>query len=99
VSLDSSKLSDFGPALYQAKRPELKNDGHALVEHADLISALREAALSSTKDEKVRAIQALRYATRRKEGLVTWKFDTAGVEAKDVINWAFARVQKYFVKK
>ena len=48
--------------------------------------------------ERLRAIQALRYATKRREGLVNWCFDTARVERKDLLTWAKARVQPYFTR-
>ena len=99
VSLDASKIEDFGDALYQLKRAELTSDGHALVEHGPLLSDLLDSAQSSKKEERARAIQALRYAKRRREGLVRWKFNISGVESKDVINWAFVQIQKYFSKK
>jgi hypothetical protein len=46
----------------------------------------------------LRAIQALRYAQRRKEGLVSWSFITTGVARKDLIAWAERKVQAYFVR-
>ena len=53
---------------------------------------------SSVKEERVRAIQAQRYARRRLEGLVKWDFRTENVERKQLITWAFDKVQKYFRK-
>ncbi len=57
---------------------------------------LRAAAESNQKEDRARAIQALRYAKRRREGLVRWNFSLAGVDRKDLITWAFRNVQRYF---
>ena len=43
-------------------------------------------------------VQALRYATKRKEGLVDWSFDITRVARKDLISWAESRVQPYFTR-
>ena len=96
VSLDYNKITDFGPAVYQALRGELDNDGHAIVEHVDLMRQLRTVAESSSKEERARALQAQRYAKRRLEGLVRWNFTSDSVDRKDLITWAFQNVQKYF---
>jgi hypothetical protein len=96
VSLDPSKITDFGPQLYRLKILEVTGDGHELIEHQSLIEGLRKVADSATKAEKAQAIQAQRYAIRRKEGLVRWIFNTSAVERKDLISWAFNQVQKYF---
>ncbi len=58
-----------------------------MVEHESLIEELRRVSRDQEKAERIRAIQALRYATRRKEGLVHWSFDTAGVPRKGLIAW------------
>jgi hypothetical protein len=68
------------------------------VQHFELLSLLRQSAASSTREERVRAIQAHRYAKHRLEGLVKWNFLTAGIERKDRIKWAFDNVQQYFAK-
>jgi len=96
VSLDKTKIDDFGPALYLALRLPISQDGHSIVEHSELIAALRATAVTGQKADRERALQAIRYATRRKEGLVDWKFDHHGVERKDIISFAFNAVQKYF---
>ena len=82
--------------MYRALRPEIDHDGHAIVEHVELMQQLRAAAESNEKEERARAIQAQRYARRRHEGLVSWKFLLGGVARKDLITWAFRNVQKYF---
>lgn len=99
VSLSPEKIRDFGPVLYQALQLEINSDGHTLVQHSDLMSALRVAANSSEKEERARAIQAQRYARRRKEGLLQWSFDVSGVEKKDMITWVFGKIQKYFKRE
>jgi hypothetical protein len=96
VSLDKTKIDDFGPVLYLALRPVIATDGHAIIEHTILLAALRNAASSSEKADRVRAVQAMRYAKRRKEGLIDWHFDLDGVERKEYIRFGFDAVQKYF---
>lgn len=96
LSLAPDKIHDFGPVLYQAIQTQVDDDGHTLVKHSDLMTALRNIALSSDKEERARAIQAQRYAKRRMEGLLQWSFDLSGVDRKAVITWAFHNVQKYF---
>jgi hypothetical protein len=98
VSLDPNKIDDFGPTLYRAIRHAIAGDGHTLVEHAELMRELRAAAESSQREERARAIQAQRYAKRREEGLVEWRFALGNVERKDLITWAFRHVQKYFAE-
>lgn len=98
LSLDRSKIDDFGPALYLVLKLEVIQDRHSIVEHADLIASLREAAESSDKADRVKAIQAQRYATRRQEGLVDWVFDYGSIERKELVTWAFNKIQKYFRK-
>ena len=96
VSLDPSKIIDFGPQLYLLKVQALISDKHKLIEHRFLLESLREIINASSKAEKAQAIQAHRYALRRKEGLVKWGFNTASIERKELLNWAFSHVQKYF---
>jgi hypothetical protein len=98
VSLDSTKIQDFGPTLYRAIPQGISQDNHTIVEHEELLASLRNSAESNTKEERARAIQAQRYAKRRLEALVKWNFSTENVERKDLINWAFSRIQKYFKK-
>ena len=99
VSSNLSRVKDFGDTTYRLKRPDLDADGHLLIEHQKLLDELRKSASTSLKEERARAIQALRYAERRSEGLIEWKFDTSGVEPKDAITWAFNKIQKYFTKQ
>lgn len=75
---------------------KVDEDGHSVVEHEDLLQALTEAASNEEKAERLKAIQALRHARLRKEGLADWKFDISGVARKDVITWAYRAVQGYF---
>lgn len=98
VSLDPTRITDFGEVLYHLKQPELQVDAHELVEHAAVMTTLRQTVESEDKAERARAIQALRYARKRVEGLVRWKFNTGSIAQKDLINWAGSQVQKYFVK-
>ena len=96
VSLDPQKINDFGPALYRALRPDIDGDGHAIIEHLELLQHLRVSAELNEKEERVRALQAQRYAKRRQEGLVKWNFSLGGIDRKDLISWAFQNIQKYF---
>ena len=96
VSLDPTKIRDFGDALYKVKRPELEADQHAILEHHHLMQNLQVAVQDGSKADRARAIQALRYARSRAEGLVLWHFNTSGVEPKRLVNWAFDKIQKYF---
>lgn len=96
VSLDLTKIRDFGDTDYKLDRPKVASDGHSLVEHAQLIAYLRGVVREGEKAPRLRAAQALRYALRRKEGLVKWSFDTGGVAPKDIIHWAAGKVQFYF---
>lgn len=99
VSLDPDAIRDFGDVLYQVRRRRLDGDGHLLVEHASVLAELRRAIKNETKEERLRAIQALRYATRRREGLITWKFDHSKIDQKALLAWAQPKVSAYFAKK
>ncbi|CAK8717633.1 hypothetical protein KKHLCK_06790 [Candidatus Electrothrix laxa] len=98
VSLDKCKIDDFGPQLFSLLRNTVDDDGHGVVEHEELMKSLREAALSSEKGERARAIQAQRYAKRRLECLVNWNCSIDNIEKKNLITWAFNYIQKYFQK-
>ena len=98
VSLDPERIADFGPALYAVLRDRVQAEEHVLVEHDDLLRHLRLIAERQTKAERARAIQALRYARLRLEGLVEWRFNTSGVERKDLIAWAHRHIQEFFHK-
>jgi len=96
VSLDPDKIDDFGPTLYQALCPEIVGKGHAIIEHDALIQSLKAAVLEGDKLDRRRALQAQRYAIRRREGLIDWTFDITRVQRKELITWAFAQVQSFF---
>ncbi len=98
VSLDLTTIRDFGEADYRLERGRLGEDQHALVEHDSLLAALRRVIQEGEKEERLRAVQALRYARRRKEGLVNWAFDISRVARKDLIPWASRQVQRYFTR-
>ena len=78
--------------------PTNTNQAVALVEHMELMTQLRRAADANEKEERARAIQALRYAKRRAEGLIEWNFRISGIDRKELITWAYRNVQKYFEK-
>jgi hypothetical protein len=98
VSLDLAKIRDLGEFSYKLEKPLLFDDRHGLLEHEPLLDELRKVVRDGEKAERLRAVQALRYTMRRKEGLVNWSFDTKGVARKDLINWAHAKVQVYFTR-
>lgn len=98
VSLDLAKIRDFGDTDYKLTREQALNDGHFLVEHEALIAHLRKVVREGQKESRLRAAQALRYAKRRKEGLVRWSFDVVGIPRKDLIAWAGNKVQAYFIR-
>lgn len=99
VSKQPGKVRDFGDQLYRLKQEDTASDGHELVEHETLMARLREQAASEEKSAKLKAVQALRYARKRQEGLVDWSFDIGGVERKNLITWAETKVQPYFEKQ
>ena len=94
--MDPDKIDDFGPTLYQALCPEILGKGHAVIEHDALIRSLRTAALDGDRLDRRKALQAQRYAIRRREGLIDWTFDTTLVQRKELITWAFTQVQSFF---
>jgi len=96
VSLDRDKIDDFGPSLYQALCQDIVLAGHGIIEHCPLIEKLRSAAANGEKLDRRRALQAQRYAMRRREGLIDWNFDTSSLPRKELIGWAFVQVQKFF---
>ncbi|TDI34253.1 MAG: hypothetical protein E2P02_30805 [Acidobacteria bacterium] len=98
LSLDRLKIHDFGDTTYQVLRDTLDDDAHELVEHERLLEELRRVATESDKAGRARAIQAIRYSKRRKEGLVNWRFDISGIDRKDLVTWAFRQLKKYFRK-
>jgi len=99
VSLDPTKIWDLGDATYRLKTGKLKNDGHSLIEHDALIEELRHMVKNKDKADRIRALQAVRYATRRREGLVDWNFDISDIDRKDLITWAMSKVRDYFSRK
>jgi hypothetical protein len=96
VSREPDRIRDFGPVLYQVIQNQIHVGGHSLLEHAELMQELRRAAETNDKAERIRAVQAQRYAKRRVEGLIKWSFNTSGVDRNDLITWAFVRIQKCF---
>jgi hypothetical protein len=98
VSLDLGRIKDFGETSYRLDRPRVSDDKHVLVEHELLIGELRRVILEEEKAARLRAVQALRYATMRKEGLVNWSLDTSKIERKHLLNWTKARIQVYFTR-
>lgn len=88
-------MRDFGEASYVLDQPLVASHNHILVLHEILVAELRRVIQEEDKAERLRAIQALRYAQRRKEGLVEWRFDSS-VARKDLISWAERHVQQYF---
>lgn len=98
ISLHRSRIEDFGEVTYVLEQAAIATDGHALIKHQELVAELRDTCRNDQKHERARALQALRYALRRSEGLVDWKFDISRVERNQIITWAFGQVRKYFRK-
>ena len=96
LSLDLTKVRDFGECSYKLKRVETEADRHLVVEHEQLLAELQRIVSERAKDERLKAVHALRYAKMRKEGLVDWQFDISRLERKEVIDWAYSQIQKYF---
>ena len=96
VSLDRHAIAGFGECEYLLLRDLLEEDQHRLVEHTELIANLALAARVGDKGVRATAVQALRYARLRREGLVTWAFNTDGIERKNLIAWSYDKVQQYF---
>ena len=96
VSLDKAKIEIFGPSLYLALRDKIEEEGHNIIEHNTLLEALRSQAHSTEKADRLQALQAIRYSTARKEGLIDWNFDTSRVERKDIITYGYKSVQQFF---
>jgi len=99
VSLDLSKIRDFGEQDYQLHCAKVAADNHSLVEHVALIAELQRVIREGEKVDRIRAVAALRYAKKRREGLVDWKFAIpSSLPRKDVLSWAEGQVQPYFSK-
>jgi hypothetical protein len=98
LSLDLTKIKDFGDTNYRLERAKLVDDQHGLVEHEELIDELRRTIRDGEKADRLLAVQAMRYATKRKEGLVNWSFDISRVARKDLLTWTTARIQVYFTR-
>lgn len=96
VSLDRTKIRDFGDVDYRLKRAEADSDGHETVEHEALLEGLREVIQQSNRRERVQALQAFRRARLRKEGLIRWHFNISSVASVELIAWAQRQVQRYF---
>jgi hypothetical protein len=93
VSLDQNAIEVFGECQYALLQHPLDRDKHRLVGHAELIRHLEETARDRDKSERLTALQALRYARKRREGLISWNFRTDGIERKNLIAWAGQNVQ------
>jgi hypothetical protein len=98
VSLDPKKIKDFGDTTYRLNRQPTEADKHIVIEHDSLLTELQRTIREQDKADRARAIQALRYATQRQEGLVKWQFDISRLERKEMIAWATTKVQIYFTK-
>ena len=97
LSTDPASIVDFGPALWRLLQPNIYDDGHGVIGHDALLSALRADA-SSSSDPLTRelASRALPRAIRRREALVTWNFDVSRILRKDISEWARPHVRPYF---
>ncbi len=98
VSLDQNSIRVFGPQLYRLLYTDITSDGHNLMEHQLLVATLTNAARTGDSRTKDLAIRALRYARRRREGLVGWGIDVSGIERKNVITHTYTLIQQYFAR-
>lgn len=98
LTLDIARCRDFGECTYKLIRELAEADKHQIVEHERLLAELQQTASQGEKDERLKAVHALRYARMRKEGLVDWQFDISRVEQKELITWAHRQIQKYFAR-
>jgi hypothetical protein len=98
VTLDLARCRDFGECSYRLHREIVEADMHKVVEHEALLAELQQSISQGEKDERLKALQAFRYAKTRKEGLVDWHFDISRIERKEIIGWTQRQIQKYFVR-
>jgi hypothetical protein len=98
LTLDIARCHDFGECTYKLLRELAEAERHKIIEHEHLLARLQQTASQGEKDERLKAIHALRYARVRKEGLLDWQFDISRVARKDLISWAHRQIQQYFVK-
>lgn len=98
VSREPGKIRDFGEQVWRLERERLRTEGHMLVKHEELLTALRQQVVATDKAERQKALQAIRYAKMRLEGLVDWQFSTSGVDRKDLIVWAAEKVRPFFAR-
>lgn len=99
VYKERGRIRDFGDQIYQLKRSRIDGDRHQLVEHQTLVGALQEQARGADRAVRLKAVQALRYAKMRLEGLVDWRCDISGVDKKERFTWAASHIRPYFTKK
>ena len=99
VSLSPSSIRCFGDTLWQLKCKDCITAGHTLVEHPQLLSNLQEIIKSEVKADRARAIQALRYAKTRKEGLIDWQLGISSVDRKELENWTALQVRPFFSRR
>lgn len=98
VSVSPDSIREFGDTLWQLEHHELETAGHVLVDHQALLDELTRTIREEDKAERSRAVQALRYARRRREGLIDWRFEITGIERKRLLTWAAERVRLFFVR-
>jgi len=96
VSLDRHAIERFGECQYLLLQDKLTEDCHELIRHVELIGQLKQVARDRDKGDRLTALQALRYARMRKEGLVCWNFQIDRIDRKMLITWAGQQVQTYF---
>lgn len=99
VSLSPASIRCFGDTLWQLKCNDCITAGHTLIEHHQLLSNLQQSIKSEDKADRARAIQALRYARARKEGLIDWQLDISGVDRKTLDNWTSTQVRPFFSRR
>lgn len=98
VSLDPKKIWDLGETLYRLLLDALLEAKHILIDHDKLVKSLINTVKNDEGKERDIAIRAIRRVKRRKEALIEWRFNIRAVERKDLIPWAFNKVNNFFTK-
>lgn len=96
LSTDPTCIRDFGPQLWRFHEAPAAADGHRVLPHDALLTALRQELNSQDPAAQDLAARALPRAPKRKEALVLWDFDVSRVSRKELSDWARPHVQKYF---
>jgi hypothetical protein len=98
VSEDRDLIRHFSGALYATDSHDIIQDGHKFITHSDLIEHLRGIITSRKKKDRIIASRAFQMASRVKEAVIDWQFQSEMVERKHRITWCSNHIQRYFQK-